>query len=327
MYDENSPQPTQTDRPIFGLPVDTTMLFADKKGTYKKSLERKRTKLLEKVTFLRDFLDPDEKIVFVTTGCSPFSTLEALTIGHLWIQLIKRALFVFTNKRILHIPTTSNFQYRNSVAQILYQDCRSLYYRGGALRVEYLTGKKEKFFSIPRCDGEIIKQISIEAPEPAEPSTWPERNHLCPSCTHVLGAGRGTCPSCGLAFKTQADAVRYSLLFPGGGYFYTRHWGLGILDAIGESYLIAMLLVTLATAAFADPSMVSVFVLVGGVLAVEKFLTVYHAKGFVAEFIPKRLPVQPVARNLPAEQSPAEQSPAAPAPQREQTIEQVLSVR
>jgi hypothetical protein len=88
-----------------------------------------------------------------------------------------------------------------------------------------------------------------------------------------------------------------------------------------------MLLVTLATAALADPSMFSVFALVGGVLAVEKFLTVHHAKGFVAEFIPRALPVQPAARNVPAEQPPAEQPPATPAPQREQTAEQVLSVR
>jgi hypothetical protein len=327
MYDENSPQPTQQDRPIFGLPVDTTLLFADKKGNYKKSLEAKRTKLLKKVTFLRDFLDPDERIVFVTSGCSPFSVLEAMTIGHLWIYLIKRALFVFTNKRILHIPTTSSFQYRHSVAQILYQDCRSLYVKGGALRVEYTTGKKENFLGIPRSDGEIIKQISIEAPEPAEPSTWPERNHLCPSCTQVLGAGRTTCPSCGLAFKTKADAVRYSLLLPGGGYFYTRHWVMGVLDAIGETYLLVLMLLALAVSVLADPTVFPGFLLASGVLAIEKCLTVYHAKGFVAEFIPRTLPVQPAARRLPAEQPPAEQPPAASEPQPNQTVEQVLSVR
>jgi len=323
----SEPQTTHEDRPILGLPVDTTRLFVDRKGVYKKSIEQKRMKLLRKISFLREFLDPDEKIVFVTTGCSPFTSLESLTIGYLWIYLIKRAIFVFTNKRILHIPTTVELNYRDSIAQILYQDCRSLFVKGGALRVEYLTGKKESFVGIPGSDGEIIKTINIEAPEPAEQSTWPERNHLCPSCTRVLEAGRGTCPACGLAFKNKAEAVKYSILFPGGGYFYTRHPILGTFDAIGESQLLAATLFALVVSVLGNPAMLPVFVLVGGVLVLEKCLTVYHAKRFVAEFIPKRLPVQPAARALPVEQPPAAQSPAASEPQPEQTVEQVLSVR
>jgi hypothetical protein len=116
-------------------------------------------------------------------------------------------------------------------------------------------------------------------------------------------------------------------LLPGGGYFYTRHWVLGVLDAIGETYLLVLVLLALAVSVLADPTVFPGFLLASGVLALEKCLTVYHAKGFVAEFIPKTLPVQPAARPLPAEQPPAEPAPAEPAPQTDQTVEQVLSVR
>jgi len=323
----SEPQTMQEDRPIFGLPVDTSLLFADKKGVYKKRIERKRTKLLKKVSFLKRFLDHDEKIVFLTTGCSPFSALEQLTIGHLWVYMIKRALFVFTNKRVLHIPTTSNFTYRSCIAQILYQDCRSLLVKGGALRVEYQTGKKEKFYSIPWSDREIINTINVDAPEPAEPSIWPERNHLCPNCKQILAAGRTTCPACGLTFKTQAEAVKYSLLFPGGGYFYTQRWTLGILDAIGETYLLVIMLLAMGATALGDTTALPAVALVGGILAIEKCLTIYHAKGFVAEFIPKTRPSLPPARDLPTEPPATEQLPATPAPEPQQTAEQVLSVR
>ena len=323
MNNDNSPLTSSQDRPISRLPADTAVLFGDKTGVYKPRLERKRRRLLAKVGFLGRFLDADEKIVFITTGCSPFSAVEELTLGHLWVRVIKRALLVFTNKRILHIPTTANYTYRDSLAQILYQDCRSLCVKGGALRAEYFTGKKEKFLGIPAGDRAIIKRINIEAPEPAERSRRPERNHLCPSCAHMLEAGPTTCTACGLPFKTQAEAVRYSLLLPGGGYFYTRHPILGLLDAMGETYLLGLTLFALLGIVIGGgPGVLPLFVFFGGLLAFEKLLTVYHAKGFVAECIPKpRVPMP-----TPPQRSP-EQPAAPPAPERKQTLEQVLSVR
>jgi hypothetical protein len=322
MHREETPGAVQQDRPISGLPVNTDYLFADKKGNYNASIEKKRTKLLRKIGFLADFLDEGETIVFVTTGCSPFSAVEELTLGHLWVRWIKCALFVFTNKRIFHIPTTVRYKYRGSIAQILYQDCRRLFVKGAALRMEYHTGKKERFYGIPRGDRAIIRRLSIETPELAEPSTRPERNPLCPSCMQVLGPEPTPCSGCGLTFKTEAKAVKYSLLFPGGGYFYVRRWGLGILDAIGESYLLLITLLALGGAVFGEADAFFVFAIFGAALAFEKLLTVYHAKKFVAEFIPKGSMPSPTRRDVPPEQP-----PAPPTPERKQNLERVLSVR
>ena len=321
MYSEDSQLTSQPDRPIFGLPVDTALLFCDKRGVHKQSIERKRTKLLAKVTFLRDILDPDEKIVFVTTGCSPFSALEQLTTGQLWLLMIKRALFVFTNKRILHIPTTTKYEYRGSIAQILYHDCRQLHVKGTTLAAEYQTGKKERFCGIPRADGAIIRQISIEAPDPVAPSDFPERNHICPSCTGILRPGTVACPGCGLEFKSKAKALRYSLLLPGGGYFYVRRWGMGIADALVESYLLIFALLTLGASAGGDPEALPLFFILAVGLAVEKLITVYHATNFLTEFIPCDPNARPARQETPPEQ------PPAPPTERKQTLEQVLSVR
>ena len=130
-------------RPISGLPINTDLLFADSQGNYSPRIEKKRTKLLRKLGFIAPFLDPGETIVFVTTGCSPFSNLEQITIGYALLPAIKRALFVFTDRRIFHVPTTAKYDYRGSIAQILYHDCEKLYVKGSSLRAEYRTGKKE----------------------------------------------------------------------------------------------------------------------------------------------------------------------------------------
>jgi len=316
-----------TDRPICGLPVDANVLFSDKNGVRKKSIQNKKLKLLQKLSFLRKFLAADERIVFVTTGCSPFSTVEQMTIGHAWVYLIKRALFVFTNKRILHVPTTMSYEYRGSLAQILYQDCRMQFVKGSAFFVEYHSGRKERFYGIPRADRAMIRRLNIEAGEFGPRSARPERNYLCPQCGCVLTPEQYTCSSCNLEFKNKAEALKYSLLAPGGGYFYTRHWGLGILDAIAESYLLILTAVAFLAAALGDPEALPAVVMFGVILAFEKLITVYHSNHFLAEFIPKNLKLLQTAQPTQTVSTP-EMQPAAPPPEpQKEGIERILSLR
>ncbi|MBN2130358.1 MAG: hypothetical protein JW741_12720 [Sedimentisphaerales bacterium] len=316
--------PATTDRSICGLPVDADVLFSDKDGVRRKSVQNKKLKLLQKLAFLRKFLAPDERIVFVTTGCSPFSAVEQMTIGHAWVYLIKRALFVFTNKRILHVPTTMSYEYRGSLAQILYQDCRAQYVKGSAFFVECHSGKKEKFYGIPRADRAMIRRLNIEAGEFGPRSARPERNFLCPQCASVLTPEQYACPSCNLEFKNKAEALKYSLLAPGGGYFYTRHWGLGILDAMAESYLLLLTAVAFLAAALGDPEALPAVVILSVILGFEKLITVYHSNHFIAEFLPKNLKLLLTA---PMEPLPQAQPAAAPPDPQKESIERVLSLR
>jgi len=323
MHAEPTVEMSPTDRPIFGLPVHTGILFCAHKGAYQPRVEKSKTKLLRKLSFLGRFLDADEKIVFVTTGCSPYTMLEQATIGAAWVTLIKRALFVFTNRRLLHIPTTARLGYRGSIAQMLYQDCQRLHVQGSMLVAEYHNGRKEKFACIPHGDRAIIQRFNFVTSECDRRSENPQRNHLCPSCTGVLPTAATVCPTCGLEFKNKAKAWRRSVLLPGGGYFYTNHPFLGIGDAVAESYLLLLTIVTLSAGLCGDAKAMVVFPMFLGILALEKLITVYHSHSFLAEFIPVHLKRLLREGNVPV----VEAAPEPTAPIRQQRPEDVLSVR
>ncbi len=325
MHAEQKVEATPTDRPIFGLPVDTRILFSNHKGVYKPRIEKNKTKLLRKLGFLTNFLDPDEKIVFVAAGCSPCTMLERATIGALWLVLLKRSLFVFTNKRVLHIPTTWKFDYRGSISEILYQDCRRLHIKSGKLVAEYHNGRTEKFPNIPACDRDVIKHFQFATSESDRRSENPQRNHLCPNCTQVLPSRTAACPSCGLEFKTRAKALTRSVLLPGGGYFYTGHPFIGAGDALGEAYLVILTLVVLCAGLVGDAEAMSTFPIVLVILVLEKLLTIYHSNGFLDEFIPEN--VKALRSGRPVQRVQPEPPPRPPAPEPKRQPEQILSLR
>jgi hypothetical protein len=325
MHVEPEAEVTPAQRPIFGLPVDARILFANHKGVYKRSIERRKTKLLQKLGFLVHFLDPDEKIVFVAVGCSPYTLLERLTIRAVGLILMKRSLLVFTNKRLLHIPTSWKFDFRGSLAQILYQDCRQLHIKRGNLVAEYHNGRTEKFTYIPACDRDVIKHFQFAASASDQRSANPQRNHLCPNCTEILPARAAACPACGLEFRTRAKALARSVLLPGGGYFYVNHPFIGIGDALGESYLVILALAMFFVGRHGDAEATAVFPIVLGALVLEKLLTIYHSNSFLDEFIPTDLKAllsgRPVRRPQP------EEPPVPVPPGRQGPLEDILSVR
>lgn len=306
-----------------GLPVDTAVLFVDKKGAYRPGIERRRTKLLQKLGFLARFLEADERVLFVTTSCSPFTLLEQMTMGAAWLMAVKRAVLVFTNKRLLHIPATTKYQYRGSIAQVLYQDCKRLRIKGSSLVAEYHNGRKEKFCAIPRGDRAIVQRFRLEADEGDRPSACPQRNHLCPGCTQLLPPETVMCPSCGLEFKSKAKALKLSLLLPGGGYFYTNHVGLGLVDAIVESYLLFIMLVGLIGTLVGELHVLRSVFMLGLIFVLEKLVTLFHSNAFLDEFIPRDLKALLNGQATPTE-SPA---PLPATPQAKPRLEDVLSVR
>ncbi len=325
MHVEQKVEATPADRPIFGLPVDTRILFSNHKGVYKPSIEKSKTKLLRKLGFLANFLEADEKIIFVTIGCSPYTTLELMTMGALWVNLLKRSLFVFTNKRLFHIPTTWQLDYRGSISQILYQDCRRLYVKYPRLVAEYQNGRTDKFSGIPARDRDVIKHFQFATSESDRRSENPQRNHLCPNCTQVLPSRTAACPSCGLEFKTRAKALTRSVLLPGGGYFYTGHPFIGAGDALGEAYLVILTLVVLFAGLVGDAEAMSTFPIVLVILVLEKLLTIYHSNGFLDEFIPEN--AKALLSGRPVQRVQLEPPPIPAPPQPKHRPEDVLSLR
>jgi hypothetical protein len=270
---------------LFDLPLDREILFSDHKNVYKKRVEKRQTGLVKKIPFIKYFLGEGEKILLITTGCSPVSIVEQLLTGWIFIYL-KRSMFVFTNKRIFHIPTRIDYSYKNSMAQILYADCKLIKMRGSTLVVEYKNGKKEKFHYVARRERKkirvLLETISLEG----SPSRVQKRTHLCPRCAHELEEGKYTCSNCHLEFKNKAEAKKISLIYPGGGYFYTRHPFLGVGDAITETILVILVIVSLFDVTKdVEGSGVGLFIF-ALVLVIEKAITVYHSNHFVEEYIP-----------------------------------------
>jgi hypothetical protein len=310
------------------FPADTDILFSNHKNVHKPRVEKRQRKLLQKITFLPSFLQQDERVLQVTTGCSPVSFGEQFLTGAI-VFVIKRSLFVFTDRRVFHIRTKSDFSYRGSIAQILYADCQRIFVKGRTLIAEYKNGTKERFTCIAGREKTKIKALLKSIPLDGPQSHTQQRTHLCPRCTNPLIEDSFTCPSCSLPFKDKARARKLSIIFPGGGYFYTGHRYFGIVDALVETYLLLLLLFSLIGAIAGAPGGFFVSFFFTAILTIEKSITIYHANRYVEEYIPVQRDVQPDKACAPQTSHSAQHSDALTAQPADdqQAPEEVLSTR
>jgi hypothetical protein len=275
---------------IFGLAVDRKTLFSNHKNVYKKRIEKRQRKLIIKLSFLKTFLKQGEQILQITSGYSPLGTVAQYVTGFVFVYL-KRSLFVFTNLRILHIPTTPGYQYKGSIAQIAYAGCRSIALKGGTLVVEYgKFGNVETFKSFSVAERKKIRDLLKKVPFSGTKSNLAARSHLCPRCAHQLTRGKYACANCQLKFKSKLAARIISIIFPGGGYFYSRHYLIGFLNAIWELFLISYFVYIayfLNQALNGTRESMVYLVLIGVVILIIKIISVIHSNYFIDEFIPK----------------------------------------
>lgn len=273
---------------IFGVPVDRKTIFSDYKGNYKSRIEKRQRKLIVKTTFIKFFLHHDERIRCLTTGYSPITAIEQLLTG-LAFLLFKRAIFVFTDKRILHIPTRFDRTSFSAISQILYEDCAKIKLKGRTLCVTYHNGKEEQFTYIGRKERKKLKVLlSNDLLKSKVPGQFNERVHLCPSCTNVLNPKDNVCPMCKLNFKSAWQAKIRSYLIPGGGYFYSRHRLFGTI--IGTAEIAILLKLAIDWIALNQGLTVNIgltAVLLAGLLG-EKLITAFHAQQLIDIFIPER---------------------------------------
>ena len=277
---------------IFGLPVDRDTLFSNHKKIYKKRVEKRQRKLIVKLSFLKPFLKTGEKILLVSTGYSPISSLAQYVTGFLFVYL-KRSLFVFTNHRIFHVPTTPNYKFKQSLSQIYYAGCQSLELKGGTLVVQYTkSGKIEKFKAFALSERKKIRALLKQRPFSGTNSQVGERFHLCPQCTRLLTVAKYVCESCGLKFKNKIVAYILAILLPGGGYFYTRHYLLGLLNAIVEIFLLLYIAVTAQDVLNKVEGSMVYLLLLSAIFVAVKIISVIHSTHFIEEFIPRKKEIQ-----------------------------------
>ncbi|MGA8017883.1 MAG: hypothetical protein WCA42_03340 [Desulfobacterales bacterium] len=271
---------------VFGLPVDLAVIFSNYKNAYKKRIEKRQRWFMVRLSFLKPFLELDEKILQVTTGHSPTTIFEKMGVGWVFVYL-KRSLLVFTDRRIFHVPTTPAYRYRNSIGQIPYRLCRSIRMKGRNLILVYkASGATETFFSLAGREkkkiGEILKAVAVSNDGAAAGG----RTHLCPQCAAPLSASGHTCRRCHFKFKTGTLATLMAVLLPGGGYFYIRQPFLGAMAAITEITLMAVIGTAYSNLIYGGKP----FLLVGAVtlFILEKIAAAVHAGVFIKEFVPSK---------------------------------------
>jgi hypothetical protein len=275
----------------FGLPVNSDISFTTYKNKPHKGTMNRQLKILRDFApILKQLLKPDETILLVVKASSPMSLFEQLTTGWM-IYYLKRCVLIFTNKRILHFPTKPNFAPKVSVAQILYGDiveAKVSGFFGRVLKLKYKSGNKESFNYVQPADFKKLKAILPSLPKEGQPSEVSERHYLCPGCRGRLLKGRFNCPTCQLKFKDGERAMTLSILYPGGGYFYTGHPFLGVGDAIVETILLILVIAGLVHVLMGDggPEPWASVALYGVALIIEKAETIYHAKHYIDEYIP-----------------------------------------
>ena len=271
---------------IFGIPVDRETIFSNHKAKYKSRIEKRQRKLIVKTTFIKCFLHAGERIRCLTTGYSPISIIEQMFTGLAFI-VFKRARFIFTDKRMLHIPSRFKGHGESSISQIMYEDCAKIQLKGRRLIVCYKNGYIESFPYIGRKERKKIKALLANLPlRPKEAGNLKGRVYICPSCANTLEYGDSSCQACKLDFKSSRQARLWALSLPGGGYFYTRYPILGSLVGLIETIAIGFLIFQTIAVANGRDLNIAVVTSVTAVLVVEKFLTAFHSGILTEDFIP-----------------------------------------
>lgn len=273
---------------IFGVPVDQKTIFSNFKGIYKKGIEKRQRKLIVKTAFIKFFLQTDERIFSLTTGYSPITVLEQV-LTCLAFLFFKRAILIFTGKRLLLVPVRHSGRSPNSISQILYEDCTQIRLKGRTLIVQYKDGRQEKFPYIGRKEKKKVKVLleSI-AFQPKVPGPSKSRFYLCPSCANMLADNVSACPACQLKFKSKLAAMIQAIVIPGGGYFYSRYHLLGVFFALLELMLMGFIATLWIDLSNGLPTGYGMLALLTGGFIFEKAVITWHARQLVLDLLPAK---------------------------------------
>ena len=92
--------------------------------------------------------------------------------------------------------------------------------------------------------------------------------------------------------RNKILAYIIAILIPGGGYFYTRHYLIGVLNAIVEIFLLTYIFVALEDVLNKVEGSTIYLVVLGAIFLVAKIISVIHSTHFIEEFIPRKKQIQ-----------------------------------
>lgn len=270
------------------LSIDRATCFSNNKGEQSDKVQRRLSQLLVKLgPFIKKFLEPEERILYAATAIAPMSKLDMFFKG--WhVYYLKSCALVFTDRRILYLPTAMNGKSKQSLAQICYGDIDKYTIKGilnGAFEITFKNGRKESFTINIAGDFKKMKAFLPKYIPGGQPTVRRARHFLCPRCTKPLVKDNYVCPSCRLKFKTPSDLIKKAMLIPGGGYFVTGHFWFGVQGVLVELILLIMVLSTFVAAHGKAELMPGVIVILV-VVVLNKLLTIEHVRFFAGQFMP-----------------------------------------
>lgn len=270
------------------------VIFTNPKGEEKKGIRKRNEKALDQLQdVLPRMLQPDEAVLHIARCEAPASFGDQFTLGW-YVYQVTGSMLVVTNRRILHFfvkPKTSGgrdgWTWRRSA--------RAVAWLSPSATLKYRNGKKEKFWRFRGEDGKKLRLLAETIlPGAASENTAAQGiTSLCPRCFAALAPDLYQCAQCRMLFKDKSTALRRSLLIPGGGYFYTGHISLGVMDAIAEGFLMLLILLLVleiagvtAPAPEEPPADWGIVLVILLLLGIEKLFTIYHTHRFLRDYIP-----------------------------------------
>ncbi len=287
------------------LPIDVEVVFPEENGFFERRQAAARAKLLAGLRpVLLRALEPGERIQYAARGMDR----HFATMGYLH-QLAGQTAFVLTDRRLLLIQVNRAGRARDVKNQVRLSEVRGA--RSGLLagfEIRLADGKAVRFTHVPRRSRSALCGAlpKLERGASRTKTAGPSLEHLCPACLKLVPGRAGAtiiCPNqaCGIPFRDPARAQRLSVLVPGLGDLYLRHYLLGAVEFV-VSIVLLIVAVRLALDAAQSDEPTGLFVgaafLVGFPRVVGFRLTRYQARLGLVPLAER--PLAQAARNLPA---------------------------
>lgn len=287
-----------------GLNVRADVLYTNAKGEEKRGLHKSADKLLGKLREpLGRLLEPGEAVFYLCRAQAPLSPLEQF-VGGFYVYYQSLVVLVFTNRRMIHLLVDSRGAWRRGLRDVRWGDVSNARVKGVLTRnleLEYRNLEKPTYTRLRYRDAAKLRGILPPLLQASTGELSPMQGMVahCPDCFGILKPQVYLCPLCGLVFKDEKTLWRRTLLIPGGGYFYTRQWALGIFSAAFETWFTLLLILSILMAAGILPSSANPGQTPGDqaealdgligilmILAVEKLFHGYHSLRVVRDFSP-----------------------------------------
>jgi hypothetical protein len=223
------------------LALAAESVFPETAGYFARRANDRRAKLLKALApTLARMLEPGERIRYAARAVQYF-LWEFAFGGHLTAHYTNQTALVLTDRRLLLIQVGGSGKPRdikNHIRLDRVTSRRARGWLGGHWTLQLDDGSKHAFMNLQKRDR---KALEAGMPETASAAKAARRalEHLCPSCFSVIPGRVGEQESCSngacrIPFRDPRRAAWLSLLMPGVGDLYLRHYFFGAAEFLGS---------------------------------------------------------------------------------------------